>query len=432
VPNNSAVEHFADDPITCAVVGLGYVGVPLAITIAEAGLDVIGFDISEQVVSQLAAGTSSTVDVTDEQVKNALASRLSVTTDLGELARADAIFICVPSPLDTNGEPNLSHIRSAAEILGSVVRPGMFVSLESTTYPGTTTEVLLPALTASGLELDRDLFVAFSPERVSPGGDLDLSAIPKVVGGVTEVSTAVGAAVYGRFIESVHPVGSAEVAEFTKLLENTYRAVNIALINELAQFSERIGVDIWEAIDAASTKPFGFQAFRPGPGVGGHCIPLDPQYLAWRAREVGSPMSFIDAAEQVNRNMPKYVARRAIELLNEQATSVRGSKILAIGIAYKPDISDDRESASILVLEELRAAGAGIHVVDPNFDSDHIERRGFHPVGEAFDGDFDLAIVLTNHTNVDYRAAADAAVVVLDTRNMYRTLDISAPNVRVL
>lgn len=430
--DRSAVERFATEPITCAVIGLGYVGLPLAVTIAEAGLDVIGFDVSEGVVSQLASGTSNTVDVSDEQLADVLASRLSVTADHNELAKADAVFICVPSPLGAHREPDLSYIRSAAETLGSVIRSGMFVSLESTTYPGTTSVVLTGALTEGGLELDTDLFVAFSPERVSPGGDLELNAIPKVVGGVTETSTAVGAAVYGRFIDSVHPVGSAEVAEFTKLLENTYRAVNIGLINELAQFSERIGVDIWEAIDAAATKPFGFETFYPGPGVGGHCIPLDPQYLAWRAREVGASLSFIETAENVNRGMPKYVVRRAIEILNERAKSVRESKILAIGIAYKPDVADDRESASIVVLEELRAAGAAIRVVDPNFDGAHIERRGFLPADENLGNGFDLAIVLTDHSNVDYEAVANAAPVVLDTRNVYRSLGIDASNIRVL
>jgi len=308
----------------------------------------------------------------------------------------------------------------------------VFVSLESTTYPGTTSEILVPTLTAGDLELDVDLFVAFSPERVSPGGDVRLSEIPKVVGGVTKASTAVGAAVYGRFIDVVHPVGSAEVAEFSKLLENTYRAVNIGLVNELAQFSERIGVDIWEAIDAAATKPFGFQPFYPGPGVGGHCVPLDPQYLAWRAREVGSFLSFIDTAERVNRGMPNYVARRAIELLNEDAKSVRGSKILAVGIAFKPDVADDRESAPIEVLNVLKSAGAEIHVIDPYFDSSHIERRGFIPATNPTGVDFDLAIVLTNHLNVDYAAVADAAALVLDTRNAYGRIGVNNPNIRSL
>ncbi|MCL1593949.1 MAG: nucleotide sugar dehydrogenase [Actinomycetia bacterium] len=429
---NNAAERFANEPFTCAVIGLGYVGLPLAITITNAGLDVIGFDVSDRVVNQLSDGRSNTVDVTDAQLSEALESRLRVTTDPTELAKADAVFICVPSPLGIHREPDLSYIRSAAETLGAYVRPGMFVSLESTTYPGTTTEVLVPALTASGLAIDTDLFVAFSPERVSPGGDLELNAIPKVVGGVSAASSEVGAAVYGRFIDTVHAVGSSEVAEFTKLLENTYRAVNIALVNELAQFADRIGVDIWEAIDAAATKPFGFQAFYPGPGVGGHCIPLDPQYLAWRAREVGSSLSFIDTAERINGGMPKYVAQRAIELLNEQAKSVRGSKILAVGIAYKPDVADDRESASIEVLNELRSSGADVHVVDPNFDAAHIEARGFRPATEPFTADFDLAIVLTHHSAVDYSAVAKAAPLVLDTRNAYATLATRLDNVRVL
>ncbi len=429
--NNATAEWFASTPITCAVMGLGYVGLPLAVTIAEAGLDVIGFDTSDRVVSDLVSGRSNTVDVTDAQLAAATASRLTVTGDASDLARADAVFICVPSPLGSHREPDLRYIRSAAQILASVARSGMFVSLESTTYPGTTSDVLVPELTSKGLRLDTDVFVAFSPERVSPGGEVELKAIPKVVGGVTEASSAVAAAVYSRFIDSVHMVSSAENAEFTKLLENTFRAVNIALVNELAQFADRIGVDIWEAIDAAATKPFGFKAFYPGPGVGGHCIPLDPQYLAWRAREVGSSLTFIDSAERVNGDMPRYVAHRAVEILNEQSRSVKGSRILAVGIAYKPNIADDRESASVEVLQMLRSAGADVYVIDPYIDDERIRMHGFVPATESIDN-CDLAIVLTNHSDVDYEAVAGVAKAVFDTRNVYADLGSAASNIHVL
>jgi UDP-N-acetyl-D-glucosamine dehydrogenase len=426
-----AVNRFATEPIICAVMGLGYVGLPLAVTIAEAGLDVIGFDIDEAVVSSLLSGRSNTVDIADTRLSSALESRLTLSSDGSDLSRADAVFICVPSPLGSHREPDLSFIRSAALILASVAKPGLLVSLESTTYPGTTSEVLVPALTSEGLKLDTDLFVAFSPERVSPASDMQLKDIPKVVGGVTETSSAVAATVYRRFIDSVHVVSSAENAEFTKLLENTYRAVNIALMNELAQFADRIGVDVWEAIDAAATKPFGFTAFHPGPGVGGHCIPLDPQYLAWRAREVGSSLTFIDTAERVNGGMPEYVARRAVDILNEQSKSVRGAKILAVGIAYKPDVADDRESASIEVLQILHNAGAAVHVVDPFIDDERIRMHGFTPAGAQTDG-YDLAIILTDHSGIDYGKLAKSATAVFDTRNVYGRLGLDVSGINVL
>lgn len=427
----NSIERYRDDRITCAVIGLGYVGLPLAVTIAEAGLDVIGYDISERVVDDLVRGSSRTVDVSDARLSAALAAGFTVTSDPSVIGKADAVFICVPSPLGSHGQPDMTDIASAASTIGRYAHPDMLVSLESTTYPGTTNGVLVPALTAGGLRLDDDIFVAFSSERVSPGSGLELRQIPKVVGGVTEASTKVATAVYGRFIDTVHPVTTAEVAEFSKLLENTYRAVNIALMNELAQFANRIGVDIWETIEAAATKPFGFAPFYPGPGVGGHCIPLDPQYLAWRAREVGSSVSFIDTADRVNGDMARYVVQRAVELLNTYEKSVRGSRVLAVGMAYKRDVGDDRESAALRVLGELARIGASLDVIDPTFDDAHIADRGFKPASVPL-GHFDLAIVLTDHTNVDYDAIADAATVVLDTRNVYRRRGSLPPNVKVL
>jgi UDP-N-acetyl-D-glucosamine dehydrogenase len=400
------------------VVGLGYVGLPLAVTIVEAGFEVVGYDISAEVVDKVNAGISTTVDISAERLTAAVVRGLRATTKAEDLTEVDVVFICVPSPLGLHREPDLSFIRSAAGTVGDIARPGMLICLESTTYPGTTREIVLPAVTANGLELDRDILVAYSSERVSPGAGIELRDIPKVVGGVSSMSTRVASEVYSTFLESVHPVATAEVAEFSKLLENTYRAVNIALINELAQFAHRIDVDIWEAIDAAATKPFGFQPFYPGPGVGGHCIPLDPQYLAWRARQEGVSLSFIDSAERVNRSMPEYVASRVSDLLNDRGKSVRGARILAVGIAYKRDVADARESAPLEVLRRLQSTGAHVSVVDPLFSLAYIRSLGLEPAESPL-GRYDLGLILTDHSAVDFESVAAASDAIFDTRNRY-------------
>jgi UDP-N-acetyl-D-glucosamine dehydrogenase len=426
-------DFFAAERWTAGVIGLGYVGLPLAITATDAGLPVIGFDVSESYVEKLQAGRSPIEDVSDEQLAGALGAGLEVTTDPARLADADALFICVPSPLGRNREPDLSYIRSAADTVRQVAHPGVLVSLESTTYPGTTDDVIVPAVTEAGLTLDQDVWVAFSPERVSPGDEMKTPDIPKVVGGVTPDSTAVATAAYERLVASVHPVSSASAAEMTKLLENTYRAVNIGLANEMSQLANALGIDIWEVIDAAGTKPFGFQAFYPGPGVGGHCIPLDPQFLAWRAREANFATRFIDLAEQVNVAQPGYTAGRIAALINEQRLPVNGSEILAIGIAYKPNIADDRESASIEVLRELESQGALISVLDPVIGSERIEHLGFRSVEPGDDlSRFALAAVLTDHDGIDYAGLAAAVPVVFDARGAYRARGLDAPNVRAL
>ncbi|VAW07988.1 UDP-N-acetyl-D-glucosamine 6-dehydrogenase, partial [hydrothermal vent metagenome] len=353
-------EFFATQQWAGGVIGMGYVGLPLAVAMTKRGLTAIGYDISQSHVAALNAGESSIEDVTDEELQIALASGLTITSDPVDLGRADAVFIAVPSPLGRHREPDLSYIKSAAETISTIVRPGMLVALESTTYPGTTEDILVPAATAGGLVLDEDVFIAFSPERVSPGDDLKTIDIPKVVGGVSSVSSEVASEAYKRIVTSVHTVSSARTAEMAKLLENTYRAVNIGLVNEMAQLADKLDIDIWETIDAAATKPFGYQAFYPGPGVGGHCIPLDPQFLAWRAREAKFSTRFIDLAEQVNVGMPAYTADRAAAVLNRLERPVFGTEVLGVGIAYKPDIADDRESASIEVLRELEKRGARI------------------------------------------------------------------------
>ena len=430
---SSLTSRFANSHWTSGVIGLGYVGLPLLITAVRQGLGGVGFDVSADRVRTLSGGRSHIDDVTDEDLEKALADGAEFTTDPARLNEADAIFICVPSPLGRNRQPDLSFIEAAAKTVEQVARPGQLIVLESTTYPGTTEEFLIPAVERAGLNLDRDVFVAFSPERVSPGDEMKTGEIPKVVGGVSELSGAVAEAAYRRIVPSVHVVSTARVAEMTKLLENTYRSVNIGLINELAQLAHHLGIDIWEVVDAAATKPFGFQPFYPGPGVGGHCIPLDPQYLAWRAREANFSTRFIDIAEQVNSKMPSYTVSRIADLLNRQGLPVFGTEILGVGIAYKPGIADDRESASLEVLDELAGRGARVSVLDAVVGAERIKQHGFESVSEGEDlSRFDIAAVLTDHPSLDYAALASDVDVVFDTRGVYRRLGVLADNVEAL
>jgi len=430
---NERARFFAEETWTGGVIGLGYVGLPLAVTMVQNGLKAIGYDRSPKRVEMLRGGVSPVEDVSDEELVEALAAGLEVTADEQDLARSDAVFICVPSPLGRHREPDLSYIKSAAEAVEKVVQPGMLVSLESTTYPGTTEDILVPAVTSGGLDLDEEVFVAFSPERVSPGAEMKTGDIPKVVGGISPVSTEVAAAAYARVVASVHPVSSARSAEMAKLLENTYRAVNIGLINEMAQLAHELDIDIWEVVDAAATKPFGFQAFYPGPGVGGHCIPLDPQFLAWRAKEANFSTRFIDLAEQVNTKMPSYAATRVGDLLNQHGKPIFGTKILGVGIAYKPNVADDRESASIEVLKELQHRGAHISVLDPVVGKEGIESHGFAAVAaEDSFADFAVAVLLTDHDVLDLKKIAAEVELVLDTRGAFRRSGFVADNVEAL
>ncbi len=423
---------FSEEPWTAGIIGLGYVGLPLLVSSVNSGLGGIGFDVSPARVSALESGTSHIGDVSDEALRAAIAGGARFSADARALSEADAIFICVPSPLGRNRQPDLSHISAAAETVARIARPGQLISLESTTYPGTTEDYLLPAVQEAGLTLDEDVWVAFSPERVSPGDEMKTADIPKVVGGVTLDSGRVAAAAYQRIVPSVHLVSSARAAELAKLLENTYRAVNIGLINEVAQLSHELDIDIWEVVDAAATKPFGFQAFYPGPGVGGHCIPLDPQYLAWRAREANFATRFIETADQVNSGMPEYTAQRIADLLNSAGLAVQGSRILVVGIAYKPNISDDRESASVDVAARLAARGADVAIFDPHVAAERIEAHGF----QVADGDdltaFDLAAILTDHSDLPYERIAAQVPQVFDARGVYRRRGIEASNVEAL
>jgi UDP-N-acetyl-D-glucosamine dehydrogenase len=324
----------------------------------------------------------------------------------------------------------MSFIEAATALYVENARPGQLVSLESTTYPGTLEDVIVPALNRRGFEVDEDVFVAFSPERVDPGNELKTDAIPKVVGGLTPASTEIAGAVYGRLVAQTHIVSSSRVAEMTKLLENTYRAVNIGLVNEMAMLANELDIDIWEVIDAAKTKPFGFQAFYPGPGVGGHCIPLDPQYLAWRARQLRFPTRFIDVAEQTNAAMPVYVVDRIAELLNLNSKAVRGSRILAVGIAYKPDVRDNRESAAIDVIKELVERGAVVEIHDPVVGAEGIAAAGYIP-STSLEG-YDLAVILTDHRDLDYPAIATGSDLIFDTRNAFRRRGMEPVNLHVL
>jgi UDP-N-acetyl-D-glucosamine dehydrogenase len=421
---------FSGGKWTAGVIGLGYVGLPLLMTAVESGLSGIGFDVSTERVETLRRGSSHVDDVSAESLEKALADGVEFTDDARRLGEADVLFICVPSPLGRNRQPDLSFIESAAATVESVVRPGQLVVLESTTYPGTTEDILVPAVERAGLVLDRDVYVAFSPERVSPGDELKTPEIPKVVGGVTELSGDVAEAAYRRMVPSVYRVTSARAAEMAKLLENTYRSVNIGLINEMAQLAHELGIDIWEVIDAAATKPFGFQAFYPGPGVGGHCIPLDPQFLAWRAKEANFTTRFIDTAEQVNTKMPTYNVERIAALLNERGHPVFGTRILGIGISYKAGIADDRESASLEVLRELAKRGASVSVLDPVVGAERIAEHGLEvETGETDLSGYALAAVLTDHPDIDYEKVAREVPVVYDTRGVYRRLGISAESV---
>lgn len=430
---DSRARFFAEERWTGGVIGLGYVGLPLAVTMVQNGLKAIGYDRSEERVESLRSGISPVEDVSSEELTEALANGLEITADADRLSDADTVFICVPSPLGRNREPDLSYIRSAAETVTRVAKRGMLVSLESTTYPGTTDDILVPAVESAGFTIDEDVFVAFSPERVSPGAEMKTGDIPKVVGGVSPRSTEVAVAAYGRVVASVHPVSSARAAEMAKLLENTYRAVNIGLINEMAQLANELDISIWEVVDAAGTKPFGFQAFYPGPGVGGHCIPLDPQFLAWRAKEANFATRFIDLAEQVNTKMPEYTATRVADLLNRNGLPVFGTKILGVGIAYKPDVADDRESASIEVLRELEKRGASVSVLDPVVGRQRIESHGFAAVGadDSYEG-FGIAVLLTDHAVLDLAKIADEVPIILDTRGVYRRNGFNLDSVEAL
>jgi UDP-N-acetyl-D-glucosamine dehydrogenase len=411
------------------VIGLGYVGLPLAVEFGRAGFTVIGFEVDTARIDIVNKGESYIPDV-PSQVLQSLVERgkLSATTDFARLAEADAVIICVPTPLRKTKEPDISYILAAVEQVCDNLHPPQLVILESTTYPGTTDEVLLPMLTEKGFTLDTDFYLAFSPERVDPGNrQYQTHNIPKVVGGASTVSTEVAATLYQAVVERVHKVSSARVAETAKLLENTFRSVNIGLVNELAQLCYHLGIDSWEVIGAAATKPFGFMAFYPGPGIGGHCIPLDPHYLSWKARLHGFEARFIGLAEEVNSHMPRHVAQLVQDGLNNQSKALKGAKVLLLGVAYKRDISDVRESPALGIIEQLQRKNAQLSYHDPFVKEVKLEGEGNLSNVELTDetlSNCDCVVIVTDHTGVDYSRAVRLAPLIIDTRNITRKLGL--------
>jgi UDP-N-acetyl-D-glucosamine dehydrogenase len=422
------IQSITDKKAHIGVIGLGYVGLPLLVEFTSHGFQGTGFEVDEAKANQINAGTSYIGDVPSRKVKEVVdAKRLRATTDFSHLSECDAIIICVPTPLRKTKEPDVSYILAAAEEIQKRLRRGHLIILESTTYPGTTDEVLLPMFEAKGLKLDEDFLLAFSPERVDPGNpQFQTHNIPKVVGGVTEDSTVVAEHLYSQIVHDVHAVSSARVAEAAKLLENTFRAVNIGMANEMARLCYALNIDTWEVIRAAATKPFGFMPFYPGPGIGGHCIPLDPHYLSWKARQHGFDSRFIGLAEEVNSRMPEHVVQLVSDGLNDERKAMKGSNVLLLGVAYKKDINDVRESPALSIIDRLRAKGANVRYHDPfvaelRFDDAHTESSGEPlnsvPLTNEELQAADCVIIVTDHSDIDYKHVCSLVPLIVDTRN---------------
>lgn len=410
------------------VIGLGYVGLPLAVEKAKAGFKTIGFDVQASKVALVNKGENYIGDVVNEDLK-ALVDQglLMATTDFAEVAKADCVCICVPTPLDEHQQPDISYVKASAESIVPYMHKDMLIVLESTTYPGTTEELLKPIFEASGLKCGEDFYLAFSPERVDPGNLIyKTKNTPKVVGGITEKCTEVAALLYETILEApIHKVSSPAIAEMEKILENTYRNINIGLVNELAMLCHQMGINIWEVIDAAKSKPYGFQAFYPGPGLGGHCIPLDPYYLSWKAREYGFHTSMIESSMMVNDRMPEYCVERASKILNRYKKALNGSQILVLGVAYKQDIDDYRESPALKVIEGLEAQGADVRYYDPfvrTYWEHGIEKQGEKELTAELIEEADLVVITTAHTGVDYNFVQEHAKVIFDTKNVMKNI----------
>jgi len=419
---NALLQKAKDRSALIGVVGLGYVGLPLLVEMAEAGYRILGFDVSERVVSLVNAGTSHVQDVPAARLRKLVdAGRVSATNDLSRMREPDCIAICVPTPLSKTRDPDVSYIVSATESVAKTLREGQAIVLESTTYPGTTRELMLPALSRTGLEVGKGFFLAFSPERVDPGNPrFNTRNTPKVLGGVTAACTEVVLALYAPAIETLVPVGSPEAAELVKLLENTFRSVNIGMVNEMAIICDKLGVDVWEVINAAATKPFGFMKFTPGPGVGGHCIPLDPHYLAWKMRTLNYKTRFIELAGEINAEMPEYWVGKVMDVLNDHTKAVRGSSVLILGVAYKKDIDDVRESPALDVIRLLERMGAKVSYHDafiPRLQDDGIVLQSTPLTGDAVRA-ADCVLIVTDHSDVDYAMVAREARAVVDTRHV--------------
>lgn len=426
-----------DHSAVVGVVGLGYVGLPLVHAFLEAGFPTLGFDVDQAKVRRLLAGESYVGAVSAEAMVAAVDSgRFRPTADMAALAEADVILICVPTPLTDSRDPDLTYVEQTAHAVARTLRPGQLVVLESTTYPGTTRDVMAPVLAGGGLTCGEDYFLAYSPEREDPGNPLHTAkAIPKVVGGMDPVSADLACALYSGAVVQIVPVSSCEVAEACKILENTYRSVNIAMVNELKMLFDRIGIDVWEVIDAAKTKPFGFQAFYPGPGLGGHCIPIDPFYLGWIARKAGLPTRFIELAGEINTAMPRYVVLQVAERLNDAGKPIRGSKICILGLAYKRDVDDPRESPSFELLELLLQRGAEVSYSDPHIPvapsmrSFHLPPLESQALTPEFLASQDCVVIATDHAAFDYEQIVRHAPLVIDTRNATRNLSVGRENV---
>ncbi|MDR0788238.1 MAG: nucleotide sugar dehydrogenase [Gemmatimonadota bacterium] len=427
-------EKIEDHSAVMGVIGLGYVGLPLAVEMAGSGYSVLGFDINRRVVDGINRGDSHIQDVSPEQLRPLVESKLIFATDdLSRLRECDAISICVPTPLSKTKDPDLAYVVSATQAIAAALRPGQLIVLESTTYPGTTREAMLPLLEATGMRVGEDLFLCFSPERVDPGNPVwHTKNTPKVIGGITERCTALGTMLYGKIFDTLVPVSSAEAAELVKLHENTFRMINIALVNEMAQICDRLGVDVWEVIEAAGSKPFGFMKFTPGPGLGGHCIPLDPHYLSWKMRTLSFKTRMIELSSEINAEMPAFVVRKLGDALNEEGKAIKGSRVIVVGVAYKRDIDDMRESPAIEILHLLQEKGADLVYHDPFCpiiaDDGHTPLRGLpmHSV-ELTDEvlrDSDCVLIVTDHTTIDYAHIAAIAPLTVDTRGALRSVPV--------
>ena len=426
------LEKLNDRTARIGIVGLGYVGLPLMLRFAEVGYKVVGFDIDEKKVQRLNKGESYIERITAETIQGAVKKGFEATTDFARFRDVDALIVCVPTPLNKYREPDMSFVIDTTEAIVPHMRRGQVFSLESTTYPGTTEEELRPRIAARGLEIGRDVFLVFSPEREDPSNpDYETKTIPKVCGGSTPACLEVGLALYGHAINKVVPVSSTQAAEMTKLLENIHRAVNIGLVNEMKMICDKMGMDVYEVIRAAATKPFGFVPYYPGPGLGGHCIPIDPFYLTWKAREYGLNTRFIELAGEVNSGMPKWVVSKIADALNERGLALKGSRILVLGVAYKKNVDDPRESPSIELMELLDEKGAVLAYSDPHIPVFPRMRKHYFDLKsleltEASVAEFDCVLIATNHDRFDYPLVKKAAKLIVDTRGVYRE---AAPNV---
>ncbi|MEN3297866.1 MAG: UDP-N-acetyl-D-glucosamine dehydrogenase [Burkholderiales bacterium] len=424
-PHEQLILRLKNRVAVVGIVGLGYVGLPLMLRYAEVGFKVIGFDIDLEKVERLNRGQSYIEHIRAERIQEACAKGFEATADFSRASETDALIICVPTPLNAYREPDLSFILNTADALAPYVRSGQIVSLESTTYPGTTEEEILPRIEAGGLKVGEDVFLVFSPEREDPGNArFNTRSIPKIVGGVTPACQEAGIALYGAAVDEVVPVSSTRTAELTKLLENIHRAVNIGLVNEMKMIADRMDIDIYEVIRAASTKPFGFTPYYPGPGLGGHCIPIDPFYLTWKARQYGVHTRFIELAGEINNDMPHWVVNKVTNALNERGRSIKGSRILVLGVAYKKDVDDMRESPSIRLMEILRDKGAEVAYSDPHVPvfpkmRNHYFALESTPLTAENIASYDLVLLATNHSAFDYELIQKHANVIVDTRGVY-------------